>query len=167
MFLLGVYVTRRCFTVTGCCGGGLSEEVSLMLAWEIHNHWSHCWARIRPAVSSLKGQKSIPLHYRAGAVVITHTSSAEQEHMHTHPYSTNMSLSLGSLYVFWVKRLSFILIMWLRGDGLYCDTRPFSEEKCISLFLRSNKQPSVLQWRQRSMLQALSDDLWANFSWTD
>lgn len=47
-----------------------------------------------------------------------------------------------------------LLIMWLRGDGLYCDTRPFSEEKCNSfyfLFLGSNKQPSVLLWRQEHM----------------
>lgn len=42
-------------------------------------------------------------------------------------------------------------------------TRPFYAEKCNSLFLRSNKQPSVLQWWQRSTLQALSDELWAYF----
>lgn len=73
-------------------GVGLLEEVSLMLVWEIHNHWSHCWALIRPAVSSLKGQKSIPLHYRADSVVIsTHASSLVQAHMRTHPNNTEQS----------------------------------------------------------------------------
>lgn len=96
MCLLGVNILRQCFTVTGCwcwggggMGGRLPEEVSLMLACEIHNHWSHCWALISPAVSSLKGQKSIRLHYRADSVVIsTQASSPVQAHMRPRPHNT-------------------------------------------------------------------------------
>ncbi len=29
--------------------------------------------------------------------------------------------------------------MWLRSDGLYCDTRPFSEEECNSIFLKKQQ----------------------------
>lgn len=125
-------------TVALCCAGGLGEEVSLMLAWEIHNHWSHCWALIRPAVSSPKGQKSIPLHYRASMVISTHASSPVQHNNNkrTHPYNKKNSLLLGPLYG---SDVCLLLIMWLRSDGLYCETRSFSKEKCNSLFLKKQQ----------------------------
>ena len=119
---------------------GSAEEVSLKLAWEIHNHWSHCWALIRPAVSSLKGQKSIQLHYHADSVVIsTHASSlAHTPKQHT---NTLLSMSYGS-------DVCLLLLMWWRSDGLYCDMKLFLRKNAIPFFffflLKSNKQPSVL-----------------------
>lgn len=136
-----------------------------MLAWEIHNHWSHCWALIRPAVSSLKGQKSIRLHYCAGSVVNT-SHSPEQAYMRTRLNNTktkSVTWLSSCLMGFAQFDVCVLLIMWLRGDGLYCDTRPFSEEKCNSffLFLRSNS----LQYshEDRSTWQALNDELRAYF----
>lgn len=101
-----MFYSHRVLVLEG--GGRLGEEVSLTLAWEIHNHWSHGWALIRPAVSSLKGQKSILLQYRTGSVVISaHTSSPVWAHMRTHPDNTKtesvtwLSLCLmGLMFVF-------------------------------------------------------------------
>lgn len=104
-------VLRHCLTVTGCwccrrVGVGWGSVINVGMR-EIHNHWSHCWAPIRPAVSSLKGQKSIPLHHRAGSMVISaHAISLVQAHI-THtpkPHETDsvtgLSLSLMGLMSF-------------------------------------------------------------------
>lgn len=164
MCFLGVNILRQCFTVTGCwcwggggMGGRLPEEVSLMLACEIHNHWSHCWALISPAVSSLKGQKSIRLHYRADSVVIsTQASSPVQAHMRPRPHNTKTESD--SWLSFRLRGLIFclLLIMWLRSYRLYCDKSLFPRNNAILFSWKGNNQPSMLQWWQRNALQALS-----------
>ena len=148
----------ECFTSVFYSDGGLgsAEEVSLTLAWEIHNHWSHCWALIRPAVSSLKGQKSIQLHYRADSVVIsTHASPLA----HTPKQHRNSHFAL---YVLCVWCLSFTtnvmekwwVILWYEA---------FSEEKCNSPPPFFFKKQQTAFSAPGSTLQAPSHELWAYF----
>lgn len=70
-------------------GWGVRVMLSLMSAWWFHNHRSRCWAMIRRAVSSLKGQKSIQPHYRAASMSISPPDTLHWlSHTHTPPANT-------------------------------------------------------------------------------
>lgn len=148
MFILGVTVfTSMFYSDRGLLLLGSGVEMSLMLAWEIHNHWSCCWTLIRPAVFSLKGQKSIPLHYRQPG----HLPSAGT-HTHTHPNDTQQSR--GSLYVLRVWFLSFpnnmIERLWVYTviQGLFSkkQQRAFSTQNLMSDDLWWSTSQLLTEW---------------------
>lgn len=124
---------------------GSGEESAI----NVHNHWSCCRALTRPAVFSPRGQTSTPPHYRAASKEISTATTASPQCRHTHTQTTHnrdqrLSLCLKS------QIFVFLLIMWLRGFGLYCDT---GQQRAFSTHV----------WWRRSTCHAPSDDLWANF----
>lgn len=151
---------------------GAGEVGSLMLAWEIRNHWSHCWDPMRPAVSSLEGQKSIRMHYRAGGVV-TPAHAGFPPHMHTLTThrASHSALCAQTSYGFLPSFHVPISLMWQRGDCLYCDTKLFLERKkwndpILLLFLKERRATfsSLLMPKEQTADSQTNTSL---FVWTD